>query len=44
MLGSGEKIKLRFECLVAHDPSVKVVRGVGNDFEINPRCRLRMFS
>ena len=44
MLGCGEKLKIRFECLVAHDPAVKVVKGVGNDFELNPRGNLRIFS
>lgn len=36
-LGSGEIMKLRFECLVAYSPSIKIVKGVGNDFELNPR-------
>ena len=43
-LGTGETIKLRFECLAAHSPTVKIVRGVGNDFELNPRGQLRIFS
>ena len=43
-LGGGEKIKLRFECLAAHSPQVTIVRGVGNDFELNPRGHLRIFS
>jgi hypothetical protein len=36
-LGTGEIMKLRFECLVAHSPSVKVLRGAGNDFELDQR-------
>lgn len=43
-LGTGEMMKLRFECLAAHSPTVKIVRGVGNDFELNPRGQLRIFS
>jgi uncharacterized protein (AIM24 family) len=43
-LGTGETMKLRFECLVAYSPTVKIVRGVGNDFELNPRGQLRIFS
>jgi hypothetical protein len=34
-LGVTEKMKIRFECLVAHSPTVKVVKGQGNDFELN---------
>lgn len=43
-LGTGEIIKLRFECLAAHSPTIKILRGVGNDFELNPRGQLRIFS
>jgi len=43
-LGAGETIKLRFECLAAHSPTVQIIRGVGNDFELNPRGQLRIFS
>lgn len=34
-LGTGEIMKLRFECLAAHSPTVKILRGAGNDFELN---------
>ena len=34
-LGQGEKMKIRFECLVAHAYTVKVSRAPPNDFEFN---------
>lgn len=37
-------MKLRFECLAAHSPTVKIVRGINNDFELNPRGELRILS
>ena len=43
-LGQGERIKIRFECLVAHAPTVKVTRTPANDFELNPRGQLNLFS
>ena len=36
-LGQGEKMKLRFECLVAHAPTVKISRTPIHDFELNHR-------
>ena len=43
-LGSGEKMKLRFECLVAHAPTVKISRTPVHDFELNHRGQLQLFS
>lgn len=43
-LGAGEQIKLRFECLAAHSPTVSIIKNVGNDFELNLRGHLRIFS
>ena len=37
-------MKLRFECLVAHAPSVKVSRTPVHDFELNHRGQLQLFS
>ena len=36
-LGQGEKMKIRFECLVAHANTVKVSRTPVHDFELNHR-------
>ena len=43
-LGQGEKMKIRFECLVAHSQSVSVSKTPVHDFELNHRGQLQLFS
>lgn len=43
-LGQGEQIKIRLECLVAHAPTVKMVRTPRNDFDLNHRGQLNLLS
>ena len=37
-------MKIRFECLVAHAPTVKISRTPVHDFELNHRGQLQLFS
>ena len=37
-------MKLRYECLVAHAPSVKISRTPVHDFELNHRGQLQLFN
>ena len=39
-LGQGERMKIRFECLVAHAHTVKISRTPVHDFELNHRGQL----
>lgn len=43
-LGQGEKMKIRFECLVAHARTVKISRTPVHDFELNHQGQLQLFS
>ena len=43
-LGQGERIKIRFECLVAHSHTVKISRTPVHDFELNHNGQLQLFS
>jgi len=44
MLGTGEKFRVRIDCLVAYAPTVKIERRPLHDLELNGRGNLQIFN